>query len=118
VAAPDDLQPGEFMNGGEAWQSYRDGLVDGSVFGVANTDNWSPAEIRGNAIRDLAALQKIETLPWDEWGRMEASYQGKTGAHYDALIDKIATTCASGQPQMVAELYFSEDLAVPAELVG
>ena len=48
---------------------------------------------------------------------MEASYQGKTGAD-DALIDKISTTCASGQPQMVAELYLSEDLAVPAELVG
>ena len=48
---------------------------------------WGPAEIRGNAIRDLAALRKLEMLPWDEWGRMTASYQGKTGPDYDALMD-------------------------------
>ena len=40
----------------------------------------------GNAIRDLACLNRVETLPWDEWGRMEASYQGRTGADYDALL--------------------------------
>jgi hypothetical protein len=50
--------------------------------------------VRGNAIRDLAALNKIEMLPWDEWGRMEASYKGRTGADFDALIDLIALTTA------------------------
>ncbi len=26
----------------------------------------SPAEISGNTVRDLAALNKVEMLPWDE----------------------------------------------------
>jgi hypothetical protein len=29
-------------------------------------------------------------LPWDEWGRMDASYQGQTGPDYDELLDTIA----------------------------
>jgi hypothetical protein len=38
-------------------------------------------------------VNKVETLPWDEWGRMAASYQGKTGPDYDVLIDTIAAVC-------------------------
>ena len=54
------------------------GSVDLRVDGVP--ENYGIGEIRGNLIRDLAALNKVETLPWDEWGRMEASYAGETGA--------------------------------------
>ena len=55
-------------------------------FRGVRTENWGPAEIRGNAVKDLAALNKVEVLPWDEWGRMTASYEGRTGAEYDRLI--------------------------------
>ena len=51
--------------------------IDATTFGVYGTENFGPAEIRGNAVRDLAALNKAEMLPWDEWGRMTDSYQGK-----------------------------------------
>ena len=67
------------------------------------TENWGPAESRGNAVKDLAALNKVEVLPWDEWGRMTASYEGRTGAEYDRLID----------PAAITALYQSADLAVP-----
>ncbi|MFI6076422.1 hypothetical protein ACIA5C_33260 [Actinoplanes sp. NPDC051343] len=75
------------------------------------TENFGPAEIRGNAIRDLASLNKLETLPWDEWGRMEASYQGETGADYDELMDRIS---AVDDP----EALYNEvpELQVPASL--
>ena len=89
----------------------------GASFGVDGTENFGPGEIRGNAIRDLAALNKVEMLPWDEWGRMTASYQGETGADYDALMDKIAAVCAAGDADDVARLYASEDLAVPRKLI-
>ena len=56
-------------------------------------------------------------LPWDEWGRMTASYQGETGADYDALMDKIAAVCAADDADDVARLYASEDLAVPRKLI-
>lgn len=35
----EDLAPGEFLTGGEAWVRYRQGLVDGQKFGVAGVDS-------------------------------------------------------------------------------
>lgn len=62
-----DRRSGDFLSGGEAWPAYRRGEIDGSRFGVYGTENWRPAEIRGNAVKDLAAMNKVETLRWDEW---------------------------------------------------
>ncbi|MFG1684002.1 transglutaminase-like domain-containing protein [Nonomuraea sp. NPDC049269] len=118
VTAPEDLATGEFLTGGEAWSLYRQGSADPDSFGVTGVAHaWGVAEIRGNAIRDLAALQKIEMLPWDEWGRMETSYQGATGPDYDSLMDVIATTCAADNPEAMAQLYESEDLEVPTHMI-
>lgn len=117
LAEPEDLRPGQFLTGGEAWQAYRAGRIDASRFGVYGTSNFGPGEIRGNAIRDLAALNKVEMLPWDEWGQMDASYQGQTGADYDNLIDLIADACASDDPAAAAELYRRDELRVPAALI-
>ena len=61
VQRPHDLQPGEFLTGGEAWSAYRRREIDAAVFGVYATENWGPAEIRGSAVKDLAALNKVET---------------------------------------------------------
>ncbi len=118
VSEPDDLKRGEFLSGGEAWLlSTRDG-VDGDLFGVDGfPENFGIGEIRGNAVRDLAALNKLEMLPWDEWSRMELSYKNEAGADFDRLIDKIAQTCALDDPTLIEGLYGTEDLAVPAELV-
>lgn len=113
---PEDLRPGQFLSGGEAWAAYRQGRIDAATFGVYGTGNWGPAEIRGNAIRDLAALNKVEMLPWDEWGRMEASYKGETGADYDDLMDVIAKVCASEDLAAISELYGNDELRVPDEL--
>ncbi|HEX6446514.1 MAG TPA: transglutaminase-like domain-containing protein [Streptosporangiales bacterium] len=118
VERPQDLVPGRFLTGGEAWAAYRDGVVDGATFGVYGTEHaWGPAEIRGNAVRDLAALRGVETLPWDEWGRMTASYAGETGAHYDELIDRVAAVCAADDAAAIARLYATADLAVPSSLL-
>lgn len=117
LAAPEDLRVGEFLTGGEAWASFRDGRIDARHFGVYGTGNWGPGEIRGNAIRDLAALNKVETLPWDEWGRMDASYKGETDAGYDELLDRIADVCAADDPSAVADLYRLDELRVPPELI-
>lgn len=117
VAEPQDLRPGEFLSGGEAWAAFREGRIDAAAFGVYGTENWGPGEIRGNAIRDLAALNKVETLPWDEWGRMDASYQGQTGPDYDELLDTVAAVCAADDPAAVAGLYASEEFQVPTEII-
>lgn len=114
---PRDLRPGEFLTGGEAWSAYRPGEVDASKFGVPGTENWGASEIRGNAVRDLAALNNVETLPWDEWGRMAEAYEGRTGPDYDELLDELAVVCAGGDLDAVAALYRHPDLRVPDELV-
>ena len=118
IERPHDLAPGQFLTGGEAWAAFRAGRIDAARFGVYGTQNWGPAEIRGNAVRDLAALNKVEMLPWDEWGRMDASYQGQTGADYDELMDEIAAVCAAGEPAAAAGLYARDELRVPPGLIG
>jgi transglutaminase superfamily protein len=119
VSDPTDLAEGAFLTGGEAWQLWRDGQVDPDTFGVVGTDHaWGISEIRGNAIRDLAALHSLEMLPWDEWGRMDDSYQGRTGPDYDELIDRVASACASDNEELLAATYCEQDLAVPPSMIG
>jgi hypothetical protein len=117
VEHPEDLAPGEFLSGGEAWSLYRSGLVEGRMFGVAGVDHaWGAAEISGNVVRDLAALSGWEMLNWDEWGRMTEAYEGRTGPDYDDLIDEVAEVCSQGDPVALAHLFDRDDLAVPAQL--
>jgi hypothetical protein len=117
LSHPENLSTGEFLSGGEAWNAFREGRIDAATFGVHGTANWGPAEIRGNAIKDLAALNKIEMLPWDEWGRMTASYNGETGPEYDELLDTIATTSAGEDLAAIAEVYSHDELRLPPELI-
>jgi hypothetical protein len=118
IPRPVDLAPEDFLTGGEAWMAYRRGDADPATFGVFGTDNWGAAEIRGNAVKDLAALNKVEVLPWDEWGRMTEAYAGQTGTDYDELLDVLGQVCAEDQPERVAALYAHEDLTVPPALLS
>ena len=115
-ARADDLRPGEFLTAGEAWQLLRSDQEDPADFGVFGTDNWGPGEVRGNAMRDLASLvRKLEMLPWDVWGPMEDSYNGKTGDDFDLLIDQLAVACHSHDEPELERIY--EQLRVPAVLI-
>lgn len=115
VAQPHDLRHGEFLSGGEGWQLVRAGHLNADDFGVTGTDNWGPGEIGGNAMRDLAALNKVEMLPWDEWGPMEDSYNGKTGDDFDRLIDELAVACDADDHATLQVLY--ERLSVPDAMI-
>jgi hypothetical protein len=118
VDHPEDLSPGEFLTGGEAWRFLSESGADPMDFGVDGAPHaWGIAEVRGNAIRDLAAMNKVEMLPWDEWGRMRVSYEGNTGLEFDALIDDVAAACASDDPSLLERTYAAEDLSVPTDLL-
>jgi hypothetical protein len=118
VDQPHDLRPGQFLTGGEAWTTVAAGAADPMHFGVDGVpDNWGIGEIRGNAMRDLASLNKVEMLPWDEWGRMAESYRGETGPDFDRLIDDVATACASDDEPLIERTYQRADLAVPTSLL-
>jgi hypothetical protein len=65
----------------------------------------------------LAALNKVEMLPWDEWGRMTDAYKGETGPDYDELLDEIAAVCAVDDPRAIASMYEHVDLRVPPGMI-
>ncbi len=116
-AHPGDLHPGEFLTAGEAWQLVRSGRENPADFGVFGTENWGPGEIRANAMRDLASVAcKVEMLPWDEWGPMEASYRGDTDDDFDMLIDQLAVVTLGHDHMDLQRIY--EQLAVPISMIG
>jgi hypothetical protein len=70
--APDfdvlDVPRDRFLVAGEAWARCRRGDADPSAFGIFEMRGlWFVA---GNLLRDLAALNHMEMLPWDVWGAM------------------------------------------------
>jgi hypothetical protein len=65
---PLDQPPGEFLRAGEAWQRCRAGDADPGIFGIFDESGfWF---IAMNLVRDFAALNNMEMLPWDDWGPM------------------------------------------------
>ena len=62
---PLDMPPGKFVLAGHAWQMCRADQADPDTFGIFQWHGWD--FIRGNVIRDLLSLNKIEILPWDFW---------------------------------------------------
>ena len=67
-------------------------------------------------MRDLASVaRKIEMLPWDEWGPMEASYRGDTDDNFDVLIDQLAVATLGHDQMDMQRIY--EQLAVPTSMI-
>jgi hypothetical protein len=111
-----DLAPADFFSGAEAWAAHRAGRVDPDTFGVYGTENWGAGEIRGNLVRDLAALNKVEMLPWDDWGKMDAGYDETAGPEYDELLDRCARSCTDDDRPDIAQLFTAPELHVPDEI--
>ena len=65
---PLDMPRGQFLVAGQAWALCREGAADPRAFGILDMHGlWFVAS---NVIRDLAALNNREMLPWDGWGAM------------------------------------------------
>jgi hypothetical protein len=58
----------EFLTAAEAWRRCRAGEADPALFGISFVDLFGLWFVAGNLVRDLAALNKVEMLPWDLWG--------------------------------------------------
>ena len=66
---PLDVPRDQFIVGGKAWQMCRTGQADPESFGIF--DMHGLGFVRGDFVRDVAALNKVELLPWDCWGIIE-----------------------------------------------
>ena len=63
-----DVPRDRFLVAGDAWARCRAGEDDPARFGIADMRGlWF---IAGDIIRDIAALNGMEMLPWDLWGAM------------------------------------------------
>ena len=58
----------QFVTAGHAWQAWRRGELDASTCGLSSIGEHGSHWIAGNLRLDLAALNKVEMLPWDVWG--------------------------------------------------
>jgi hypothetical protein len=82
-----DVPHNRFLIAGDAWALCRSGAADPDTFGIHDMHGyWF---IAGNLVRDLAALNKVELLPWDDWGAMPGP-DDPIGAEQLALFDELA----------------------------
>ena len=66
-------------------------------------------------MRELAALNKMELLPWDVWGAM--TFQEEPDATAASLTDTVAGVIAGGDIDAIRTVYEdSDDLRVPDEV--
>ena len=101
---PLDVPRDEFITGGGAWQLCRAGQADPDAFGIHDMHGlWF---IRGDLGRDVAALNKIELLPWDSWGIIDRDDSDLTTEDMAAL-DELAALTAHDIPEIerVRQLY-------------
>jgi hypothetical protein len=115
-ATSESLAGSMYWSGGEAWQRCRRGELDPERCNMGG-ENWGIGEVRGSVLYDLAALNKVEMLPWDVWGRMKAAYKGETGAAYDDLLDTVSALIADDDLGPLRDIYEQDELSVPASLL-
>lgn len=88
---PLDVPSDQFLPAGKAYQMCREGLADPDdfIFDMLS-DMHGPWFIRGELVRDLASLNKMELLPQDAWGLIEVEDQNLSEEDM-ALLDRVAT---------------------------
>jgi len=112
---PRDVPRDRFIIAGDAWQQCRSGRADPAAFGLSPINLKGLWFIAGNILRDLAALNRMELLPWDVWGMMPRN-DAELGPEKMALLDKLAALTTAGDEAFpeLRRLYESDErLRVP-----
>ena len=115
---PLDVPRDRFIVAGEAWQMCRTGRAEAGRFGLSFVPGLRGAWfIAGNVVRDLAALNGMEMLPWDVWGVMPMGDDGLLDGGKSALLDRAAaaaTLAGDSALTEIREVYEDDRLRVPA----
>ena len=104
---PADVPRDRFLVAAEAWQSLRRGERDPARFGVSFLGLAGMGFAAGSLLRDVAALAKDETMPWDYWGpvrdiRPNSEVPREWLPRFDALA--AATTPAPDNADAAAQI--------------
>jgi hypothetical protein len=86
---PMSITTTEFVTAGRAWQAWRRGELDADRCGLSAINMHGVDWIANNLRRDLAALNKVEMLPWDAWGEGLGPGEQPTTSQLE-LFDAIA----------------------------
>jgi hypothetical protein len=112
---PQDVPRNRFIIAGDAWQQCRSGRNDPKKFGIFDMRGyWF---IAGNVVRDAAALNNMEMLPWDCWGAAAESDDALT-AETLAFLDRVAAVTLDPDNRFaeLRQLYRDERLHVPPQV--
>jgi Transglutaminase-like superfamily len=110
---PLDVPRDAFLVGGQAWQECRAGSRELDRIGTSAAGLTGMWEVQGNVVRDLASLNRVETLPWDNWGLIPVHYDQLEPPDID-LLDRVAAVSAAGGPLRRATDAYRSDPRLPA----
>ena len=102
-----DVPRDQFIMGGAAWRICRSGQADPDQFGIFDMHGMD--FVKGDFIRDVAALNKVELLPWDCWGLILADYVSLPPDDL-SLLDQLANLTHTDVPEFdrVRQFYESD----------
>lgn len=110
-----DIPHDRFLIAGDAWAQCRAGKGNASKFGIFQGNLRGLWFIACDIVKDVAALNKMETLPWDVWGAMPrpgATLEDEQLAFFDKLAE--LTRAPDTSFAELRELYEGDDrLRVP-----
>ena len=115
---PLDVERDSFLVAADAWMHCRAGDEEPARFGISFADLYGLWFVAGNLIRDLAALNKMEMLPWDTWAAHPAPGEPIADDQL-AFFDQLAAVTSDPDSHLdeLRRLYESHDrLQVPAEV--
>lgn len=110
-----DVSRDDFLVAGDAWRRCRAGLGDPGKFGLSLMNEGGYWWIAANLLRDVAALNNVEMLPWDIWGEMLRPDQEPDETQM-ALFDELAALTAdpsSDFAELMARYQADPRLTVP-----
>jgi len=93
---PLDVPRDQFVVAGQAWHMCRNGAANPDDFGIFQWHGW--AFIRGNVVRDVLALNKVEILPWDDWGLIAHNDDAAITDEVETVDRMAALSAAAGLP--------------------
>jgi hypothetical protein len=106
---PLDVPRDQFVVAGDAWKLCRGGKADSAAFGILDMHGlWF---IAGNVIRDVAALNNHEMLPWDIWGAMARNDAELDLPFFDRLAE--LSHAPDEHADALRAAYRDERIAVP-----
>jgi excinuclease ABC subunit A len=98
------LPAGQFYTGAQAWMACRKGKAKSGKFGHNRKLRGWPY-LRMTLLQDIAAISKIEVLPWDNWWELGTKADDQVTAEDRKFLDQIAVALNSDSFDDISMLF-------------